>query len=889
MPKIQWRHYAEDGMAPLRRRFTPLERKGQEPRWRLAVCLAGLLHDIGKPVSDLSILDREGNTQWNPYLENLTDWATKHNVDRYFLRWRDKRHQRHEQFSVLVAERVLTPDCLSYLTQPGPEIMQAMLEAIAGVDRGGILHSLVIEADRKIVERDLKANHIPVDSSLGVPVEKYLLDAMRRLTGNGHWTANTRGSRVWRFRDGLHVVWKTGAQEVCELLAKDRYRAYRATPTPWSTSSSKAGCTPKTTEDGRTYRYWRMMPGGMDISLYMLRLASPELIYSGEPPLIVEGRSLEESDKDNAQHKEDAQPSAKKPEASQGQANSKQPERDTSLKSAAEMQPATLPVSPTSPVSPVPLAKSGLDFQAGQGNAQSGPLQARSGQSIAIPAKPEQDKASVAVEFAPQHIPSPEKPIIDKPGSGSGNKQTKPVNAKSANSDGVTVEIKPVGDGDAVTVIKPADPEPSSNNQSASDDTSNAAGTKDEKLANRWLSSQGPAGEWLRAAIAAHQTPPAVAVRVVDGLVFIPHPDMALKLGRKPSESLELLDRVGWIEADIRTPMRKLREIDGIRGLMLTHEASRCCLALAGGSNMQPAQARPTSTADGEPPAAARGTGPKANDGNAGALPTSKPTSKPVVVDNPLPKQDVDGAKPAMPVKSKPAVKLEAPPETPHPDQPKPAPALASKPTPPSPLDRDSETGAADTLVRLVREGADLPCPVTEADGWLSVPYSILDWHVGGIGPDPLQADRLAAPAFRCPIGRQPHPESPQGGHGMKTDYDYHLPWRPNFEARALFGWVAGAGLAWIAASRSGLPFSPFFWLIVFCGWMALYRLPFAVAVWYRKHRLRRFKFEYLDVDRLARTVRKHPDRLWFGWGFDWGQRHAQLAYEHVSVQLVQS
>ncbi len=26
--------------------------------------------------------------------------------------------------------------------------------------------------------------------------------------------------------------------------------------------------------------------------------------------------------------------------------------------------------------------------------------------------------------------------------------------------------------------------------------------------------------------------------------------------------------------------------------------------------------------------------------------------------------------------------------------------------------------------------------------------------------------------------------------------------------------------------------------------------------------------------------MRKHPDRLWFGWGFDWGQRHSQLAYE---------
>ena len=138
---------------------TPRERKEQELRWRLAVCFAGLLHDIGKPVSDMAVVDRQGEHTWNPCDENLTDWAAQNGIDRYFLRWRENRHKRHEQFSALVIERVLTRASRTYLLAPGPDIMQAMLETIHGLDRGAKLSELVMAADRQSVERDLKAHY----------------------------------------------------------------------------------------------------------------------------------------------------------------------------------------------------------------------------------------------------------------------------------------------------------------------------------------------------------------------------------------------------------------------------------------------------------------------------------------------------------------------------------------------------------------------------------------------------------------------------------------------------------------------------------------------------------------------------------------------------------
>ncbi|PKD39441.1 hypothetical protein CWO84_15415, partial [Methylomonas sp. Kb3] len=92
-----------------------------------------LLHDIGKPVADIAVVDAQGQHTWNPCDENITDWAVRNEIDRYFLRWRDNRHKRHEQFSALVIERVLTREARTFILESGPDIMQAMLETINGL------------------------------------------------------------------------------------------------------------------------------------------------------------------------------------------------------------------------------------------------------------------------------------------------------------------------------------------------------------------------------------------------------------------------------------------------------------------------------------------------------------------------------------------------------------------------------------------------------------------------------------------------------------------------------------------------------------------------------------------------------------------------------------
>ena len=222
----------------------------------------------------MAVVDRQGEHTWNPCDENLTDWATQNSIDRYFLRWRENRHKRHEQFSALVIERVLTRASRTYLLAPGPDIMQAMLETIHGLDRGAKLSELVMAADRQSVERDLKAHTHKVDSAMGMPVEKYLFDAMRRLVKSGHWFANEKGARLWRFKEGLHIVWRTGAQDIVDTLTRDKVPGIpRDEDTLADILIERGSAIPKTLPDGRHYRYWRMQPQGLEVTLYMLRLA----------------------------------------------------------------------------------------------------------------------------------------------------------------------------------------------------------------------------------------------------------------------------------------------------------------------------------------------------------------------------------------------------------------------------------------------------------------------------------------------------------------------------------------------------------------------------------------------------------------------------------------
>jgi conjugal transfer pilus assembly protein TraI len=500
----------------------PAERRDLEPRWRLAAGLAGLCHDAGKPVADLSVSDRAGSTSWSPLLESLTDWAAANGVEHYSLRWRERRHARHETFGLLVLERILTPQVTAWLVDADPEIMQGLLAAVAGIDDGAVLGSLVTEADRASVERDLRENHIdPAVASLGVPVDRYLLDAMRRLARGGKWQINVPGARLWILSGGLHVVWPAGAEDVVSLLAADKVPGIPRDPDTLADILLERGLALPKQIDGENRRYWRLAPAplvrdGQIVALSMLRLASPDLVLAGAPPAAV------------------------------------------GLADASE--PLTLDAGTETPGEP----------SAGEGTENAG---GQVGEGTSLIATASASTRSAACEDTGTQAPAV---------STAANPRT------PATPDPHVLSENPQAQGQTVEGIAGQGTDPN-----------NRRGEAVAKAAT-WLRAHGNGGEALLALAGILSNDPGAwhqrITRRGEQLVVL-FPDGLAGLSATPQASLDALAQNGLLDVNPLAPLRRVVEIDGEHGAVLTLEASRHLLVLFDNGRAEPEQPVPTDAA----------------------------------------------------------------------------------------------------------------------------------------------------------------------------------------------------------------------------------------------------------------------------------------------------
>lgn len=277
---------------------TPLERKRVEIRWQAAIFFAGLLHDVGKPVTDVEVVNADGSLMWSPYSETISEWANKHGIERYFLRWKRNRGNEHRILGGSIAQSLIPKNVVHWLNEGGSDINQTLNLYLSGSEKlKHLLVDLVTKADSASVERDLVATgHGKIrDPGFGVPVEQFVLDAMRRLLADGTWKINEPGARVWvvsdGVTDGVFVVWKKAVDDIIELLQTDRIQGIPRNPETLADVMIERDLAVSKKLGNQVYRYWPVCPdaltnNGNPVRLLMLRLQAPSLLFSEPPPYV---------------------------------------------------------------------------------------------------------------------------------------------------------------------------------------------------------------------------------------------------------------------------------------------------------------------------------------------------------------------------------------------------------------------------------------------------------------------------------------------------------------------------------------------------------------------------------------------------------------------------
>lgn len=201
----------------------PVRRKQKEVAWRYAAFVAGLCHDIGKPVTDLTA-NTDGGAQWNPMAESLYEWGAKTGVAHYYLAWQPNRHKMHEQFYSMLVSKIAGHDGMEYLGSVGHEAVGWVLSLNqAATIEQKKMYELVTKGDMLSVENDLRTHAGGANVAVaGVNLEKVVQDTLQNRFRLEIWSVNKLGGRAWKTGTGVFLVWPIAGGEIIEDLSAVR-------------------------------------------------------------------------------------------------------------------------------------------------------------------------------------------------------------------------------------------------------------------------------------------------------------------------------------------------------------------------------------------------------------------------------------------------------------------------------------------------------------------------------------------------------------------------------------------------------------------------------------------------------------------------------------------
>lgn len=199
-------------------------RKKLEHRWTFAVFAAALLHDVGKPVSDLRITifaaDPASGRPWAPLAGPMTTQGAQY----YSVAFADpgeRDYKAHQKLAAMLLHRFMPASVIRWMSEES-DVLQQLLAYLAGEDPEGILGSIVRRADSDSVRRNLlQGPRTRFASARTRPLIERLMEALRRMLQEGATLPlNRPGAAGWVFDDCVWFVCVRLADEVRTYLTQ---------------------------------------------------------------------------------------------------------------------------------------------------------------------------------------------------------------------------------------------------------------------------------------------------------------------------------------------------------------------------------------------------------------------------------------------------------------------------------------------------------------------------------------------------------------------------------------------------------------------------------------------------------------------------------------------
>ena len=192
--------------------------------WQYAAFVIGLLHDVGKSITDMNVhgIKGDGNTvRWNPSLTTLNQFLRDQGCERYFVdmnpttRYVDGsgRFKRHEGMASVMLERILTPEAIHFITSSpdaGFGLWEQITSILSGKSGHHYLESSLKQAEQLSVYRSFTKSrstfHLKDRRRSVAEVYIEQLHRMRKEQSFLKHVFNIGGSIFIRYPEGLNMI-----------------------------------------------------------------------------------------------------------------------------------------------------------------------------------------------------------------------------------------------------------------------------------------------------------------------------------------------------------------------------------------------------------------------------------------------------------------------------------------------------------------------------------------------------------------------------------------------------------------------------------------------------------------------------------------------------------